>query len=84
VIEVGEAVRESVGAGVVVRFAEHCAVVPPFEPRHDQVYVDVFVVTDDGVPELQRFVVGAVEKVWPFAVPQVPFVGVGVEEGECL
>jgi hypothetical protein len=42
------------------------------------------VVTDDGVPELQRFVVGAVEKVWPFAVPQVPFVGVGVEEGECL
>jgi hypothetical protein len=33
--------------GVVVRVAVHCAVVPPFDPAQLQVYVLVFVVTDD-------------------------------------
>jgi hypothetical protein len=70
-----------VGVGfvfVAVRSALHCAVVPPFDPAHDQVYVEVFVVTPDAVPVVQRFEVGAVLKVWPCAVPHVPFRGVAV------
>jgi hypothetical protein len=68
----------TVGRGVVVVLvAEHDAVVPPFNPPQLQVYVPVFVVTDDAVPSVQRFVVGAVETVLPLAVPQEPFVGVG-------
>jgi hypothetical protein len=63
---------------VVVRFALHCAVVPPFVPAQLHVYVEVFVVTLEAVPVVQRFEVGAVLKVWPFAVPQVPFIGVTV------
>jgi hypothetical protein len=37
-----------------------------------------FVVTALGVPVVQRFVVGAVLVVCPWAVPQDPLTGVGV------
>jgi hypothetical protein len=64
----------TVGRGVVVVLvAEHNAVVPPFNPPQVQVYVPVFVVTDDAVPSVQRFVVGGTEKVAPLLVPQEPF-----------
>ena len=61
----------------VMRVALHWAVVPPFVPGQLQVYVEGFVVTDEGVPTEQRFEVGAVEKVVPLAEPQEPLVGVG-------
>ena len=70
-------VRVYVVGLVLVREALHCAVVPPFRPAHDHVH-GPFPETLDAVPALQRFVVGAVETVVPFAEPQTPFVGVVV------
>lgn len=79
VMEVGEDERVIVGVrGAVVRGAVHCAVVPPFSPPQLQVYVLVFVVTDDAVPALQRLVTGAMETLPPLLGPQRPFVGAGV------
>jgi hypothetical protein len=70
---VTKVVRVYVDDAVVVRVALHDAVVPPLSPVQLHVYVLVFVVTDDGVPTEQRFVVGAEEKVPPLLVPQEPF-----------
>jgi hypothetical protein len=53
--------------------AEQDAVVPPFAPMHVHAHGPV-PVTVDGVPALQRFVVGAEVNVPPLEEPQAPFV----------
>ena len=54
--------------------AEQVAVVPPFVLLQLQFHVTV-PVTDEGVPLVQRLAEGAIVKVWPPAVPQVPLIG---------
>ena len=51
--------------------AEHCAVVPPFDPAQLQLHGPE-PLTAEAVPALQRLVVGVVEVVSPFAEPQEP------------
>ena len=51
--------------------AEHCAVVPPFDPAQLQLHGPE-PLTAEAVPALQRLVVGAVEVGAPFAEPQEP------------
>lgn len=70
-----ERMRDGGTEGVVI-FALHEAVEPPFEPIHDQDHGHI-PVTEDGVPVLQRFVVGVVGTVVPFADPHAPFIGDG-------
>lgn len=68
-----------VGGGVVVcRLALQDAVVPPFEPTHDQFHGPE-PVTLEAVPAEQRFVVGAVVRVVPLLVPHTPFTAVGAD-----
>jgi hypothetical protein len=73
--EPGVEVKVIAGEPETMRVALHCAVVPPLLPPHDQVYVLVFVVTDEAVPTPQRFIVGAVENVPPLLVPHTPLTG---------
>jgi hypothetical protein len=70
-------VRVYVTGLVMASDALQLAVVPPLEPRHDHVQGPE-PETAVGVPVLQRFVVGMLERVAPLLVPQVPLVGVGV------
>jgi hypothetical protein len=66
--------------GVTASEAEQLAVVPPLEPAHDQVHGPEPLVAD-AVPVLQRFVVGALLTVVPFALPQAPLMGAGLQVG---
>jgi hypothetical protein len=51
--------------------------VPPLLPRQVHVHATLLaVLTAEAVPALHRLAVGALLKVWPFAVPQAPFVPV--------
>ena len=54
--------------------ALHDAVVPPEIPPHDHVHGQ-FPVTLEGVPILQRFTVGIVLTLPPFAIPQLQLTG---------
>ena len=54
--------------------AEQLAWLPPFIPAQVQTQEpDPLLVTEEAVPGLQRFVAGAVMKVWLLAEPQAPF-----------
>jgi hypothetical protein len=59
-------------------FAEHEALVPPFEPTqvHAQLSVSPL---KSAFPLLQRLVVGLLEVVVPFEDPHTPLTGVTVE-----
>jgi hypothetical protein len=57
----------------ISRFAEHCAVVPPFDPAQAQSH-GPFPVTLEAVPAAQSLDVGSVKKLFPFAQPQAPFI----------
>ena len=64
------------GAGVFA--AEHCAVVPPFDPAQLHVHGPV-PVTTEAVPVEQRLVVGMLLTVVPLALPQTPLIATGVD-----
>jgi hypothetical protein len=53
------------------RLAEQLTVVPPFDPAQVQCH-GPFPVTLEAFPALQRFDVGALRKLSPFAEPQAP------------
>ena len=59
-------------------YAEQLAVVPPFAPLQLHVHGPV-PLTAVAVPELQRFVLGAVVKVCKFELPQVPLTALAVK-----
>ena len=50
------------------------AVVPLYSPSQDQVKGPL-PETEEAVPAEQRFVLGALEKLWPSEEPQTPFTG---------
>ena len=59
-----------------VKKAEQLAVLPPFDPPHVQVQGPV-PATEEDVPAVQRFAVGAAETVVPFDEPHTPLTGGG-------
>ena len=61
------------GMASVVLEAEQLAVAPPLDPAQLQVQGSL-TLTEVCDPELHRFVIGAVAKVPPFALPQTPFI----------
>lgn len=70
----GIGVGGSVGGTITVPdfVARHCFVVPPAPPLQDQRYEFPLCVTELGVPALQRFERGAVVKLPPLELPQIP------------
>ena len=72
VMLVGE--YETVQVGAAEDFvALQLAVVPPLIPAQVQIHGPV-PVTAEGVPAVQRLVVGIEARVWPLELPQVPLV----------
>jgi hypothetical protein len=66
---------------LISSWAELDALVPPFEPVHDQVNGPA-PETDDAVPAVQRLVVGALATSVLFALPQAPLTAVCVKLAE--
>lgn len=59
------------------RVALQLASCPPLLPAQFQVKVPGLLVTSEGLPTVHRFVVGALVKVWPLALPHTPLMGGG-------
>ena len=72
-----------VGAKMSVKLAEQFAVVPPPLPLQLQLK-EPLPVTVDGVPVIQRLLVGMVATVIPLLVPQVPLTGNAANVGETV